>query len=80
MVIVLSGPQNGGGKGGLVGGVGEKLGLQTKGVTGGVHRPLFPTAARFQEISGVELETRQGGIHLEGDAAGRRTGPGPQWG
>jgi len=66
---MLAGSQDGGGEAGVVGGIGEMLGLHAKGGTAGIGFAGLAVDAAVEKIAGVKLEAGLGGEHFE-DAAG----------
>ena len=76
MLVGLVPLQDRPGEGGLVGGVGEVLGLQAEGVAGTIGAAALSPAACFQEVGGIELHAGLGGMDLHGDAGIPGIGPG----
>ena len=70
VVILPSGPQNGIGKVGMVGCIGEPLGFQAEGVM----LAVFRTAPCPDRRESVELDAGLGGLHDHGDACNGREG------
>ena len=76
LAVLRAGPQNSGGKGRLIGGVGVVLRLQAEAVPEAVDRPALALPAILHKVGGVELEPRTVRFHLHGHAGGGAVSPG----
>src|SRR5699024_2241073 len=76
LFVLLTGLEHGGGEVGVVGGVGEVLGLQAEAPALVVGSAVLAHRAAVHVVAGVELHAGGGGVHLHGDAGGGGVGSG----